>query len=107
MTTMEERVSRLEGGYEHLATKADVMAVQAAIQAEITRVQSATQAETTRLQSATQAETTRLQAEITRLQAKLPAVKGTSGGLRGEVRLLITGIGLGLVALNIVLKFVG
>ena len=24
MTTLEERVSRLEGGYEHLATKADV-----------------------------------------------------------------------------------
>ena len=24
MTTLEERVSRLEGGYEHLATKADL-----------------------------------------------------------------------------------
>ncbi len=24
MTTIEERVSRLEGGYEHLATKADL-----------------------------------------------------------------------------------
>ena len=24
MTTLEQRVSRLEGGYEHLATKADV-----------------------------------------------------------------------------------
>ena len=24
MTSLEERVSRLEGGYEHLATKADV-----------------------------------------------------------------------------------
>ena len=24
MTTLEERVSRLEGGYQHLATKADV-----------------------------------------------------------------------------------
>ena len=37
MTTMEERVSRLEGGYEHLATKADVMAVHA----EIARLQAA------------------------------------------------------------------
>ena len=100
MTTMEERVSRLEGGYEHLATKADVMAVQAAIQAEITRVQSATQAEITRVQSATQTETARLQARIAGLEGDLR-------GLRGEVRLLITGMGLGLVALNIVLKFVG
>ena len=24
MTTLEERVSRLEGGYQHLATKADI-----------------------------------------------------------------------------------
>ena len=29
MTTMEERVSRIEGGYEHLATKADVSNIRA------------------------------------------------------------------------------
>lgn len=29
MTTMEERVSRIEGGYEHLATKADLANIRA------------------------------------------------------------------------------
>ena len=29
MTTQEERISRLEGAYEHLATKADIEAVNA------------------------------------------------------------------------------
>ncbi len=32
MTTTEERVSRLEGAYEHLATKADVYLVKADLQ---------------------------------------------------------------------------
>ena len=32
MTTIEERVSRLEGAYEHLATKADVQEVRIEIQ---------------------------------------------------------------------------
>ena len=29
ITTMEERVSRIEGGYEHLATKADLANIRA------------------------------------------------------------------------------
>ena len=33
--TIEERVSRLEGGYEHLATKADLERVRAELKAEI------------------------------------------------------------------------
>lgn len=32
MTSTEERVSRIEGAYEHLATKADVIAVKANVQ---------------------------------------------------------------------------
>ncbi len=32
MTSTEERVSRIEGAYEHLATKADVIAVKADVQ---------------------------------------------------------------------------
>ncbi len=31
MATLEERVSRLEGGYEHLATKSDIEATKANI----------------------------------------------------------------------------
>ena len=32
MVTIEERVSRLEGGYEHLATKADVAELRGELQ---------------------------------------------------------------------------
>lgn len=37
-TNIEERVSRLEGGYEHLAAKADVERLRADMTAEIGRV---------------------------------------------------------------------
>ena len=53
MTTLEERVSRLEGGYEHLATKADV----AELRGDISRVES-------RLES-------RIEAEIGKLESRL------------------------------------
>ena len=35
MTTPEERLSRLEGAYEHLATKADLQSVEARLLKEI------------------------------------------------------------------------
>ena len=69
MATIEERVSRLEGGYEHLATKANV------------------------------AET----------KADIAGVKVDIAEVRGEMRnlcLIIGVIGVGLAALNVILKFV-
>ena len=45
MATLEERVSRLEGGYEHLATKADVADVRteiANVRVEIAKAQAST-----------------------------------------------------------------
>ena len=38
MTTMEERLSRLEGGYEHVATKADVAEIKSELNAAIAQV---------------------------------------------------------------------
>ncbi len=35
MSTMEDRLSRLEGAYEHLATKADVAELKAELKADI------------------------------------------------------------------------
>ena len=93
---MEERVSRLEGGYEHLATKADVMAVQA----EIARLQATMQAEIAGVRVT-------MQAEIGEVKVEIARVDGDQCSLRGEMRILATGIGLALVALNIALKFVG
>ena len=45
MTTIEERVSRIEGGYEHLATKADL----ASLRAELNEKFNALEARLTRL----------------------------------------------------------
>ena len=43
--TIEERVSRLEGGYEHLATKADLERVRADLMGEIGNLRSDTTAD--------------------------------------------------------------
>ncbi len=40
MTTLEERVSRLEGGYEHLATKADLADLKSEIKSDIAQLES-------------------------------------------------------------------
>ena len=40
MTTLEQRVSRLEGGYEHVATKADVADLKADLKTDIAHMES-------------------------------------------------------------------
>lgn len=52
MTSTEERVSRIEGAYEHLATKADVIAVKAdiaVVKANVQELRSEIRAMETRL----------------------------------------------------------
>ncbi|MDE2902570.1 MAG: hypothetical protein OXP73_06030 [Chloroflexota bacterium] len=39
MTTEAERLSRLEGAYEHLATKADIADLRGELKVELTRVE--------------------------------------------------------------------
>ena len=55
--TPEERLSRLEGVYEHLATKADI----ARLEGQITRLEGEIKAESTRLEGEIKAEGTRLE----------------------------------------------
>ena len=52
--SIEERVSRLEGGYEHVATKADVAEFRAATQADVAEFRAATQADIGDLKASTQ-----------------------------------------------------
>ena len=51
MVTLEERVSRLEGGYEHLATKADLSDLRADLKTDIARVESRLEAKLASLES--------------------------------------------------------
>ncbi len=46
--SLGERVSRIEGGYEHLATKADLAQMQATLKADIARVETELKADIAR-----------------------------------------------------------
>ena len=73
--TPEERLSRLEGVYEHLATKAD-----------ITRLEGEIKAEGTRLEGEIKAEGTRLEGQITRLEGEITRREGTVKAAMAELK---------------------
>ena len=74
MTTTEERVSRIEGAYEHLATKADVVEAKADVKAEVADVKANVQ----ELRSEIKAMETRL---LLRLGGILIASVGTTAAI--------------------------
>jgi hypothetical protein len=101
VTTVEERLSRLEGVYEHLATKSDVFDLKADLLAEIARTE-------TRLTSEIASVETRLTSEIASVETRL-----TSEIASVETRLIRWTVGLvlggmtAICALTIVIaKFV-
>ena len=65
--TPEERLSRLEGVYEHLATKADI----ARLEGQNTRLEGEIKAESTRLEGEIKTESTRLEGGIKAAIAEL------------------------------------
>ena len=71
-STIGERVSRIEGGYEHLATKADLGDLKSELKAEIADVRSELKAEIADVKS--------------ELKAEVADVKSEVAGLRGDVR---------------------
>ena len=74
--TAEERLSRLEGVYDHLATKADVAELKAEFKAEIARV-----------------------------EGKISDLKAEISELKGSFRTLLIAVTSGLALLNILLRF--
>ncbi len=74
--TAEERLSRLEGVYDHLATKADVAELKAELKAEIARV-----------------------------EGKISDLKAEISELKGSFRTLLIAVTSGLALLNILLRF--
>ncbi len=85
--TIEARLARLEGVYDHLASKADLAALRAILKDDIARLQ----AEITRVESS-------LKDDIARLQAEMAELKGS-------VKILVVVMTSGLALLNIVLRF--
>lgn len=80
MTTLDQRVSRLEGAYEHLVTKADI----AELKGDISRVES-------RLES-------RIEAEIGKLESRL---------LRWMIGMVLTSIVVASSVATLIQGFVG
>ena len=96
--TIEERLARLEGVYDHLASKADLAALRAILKDDIARLQ----AEITRVESGLKDDITRVESnlkdDIAHLQAELAELKGS-------VKILLVAMTSGLALLNIVLRF--
>ena len=78
--TPEERLARLEGVYDHLATQAHIGEVKAEMQAHIGEVK----------------------AEIARAEGDL---KAEIANLKGSFRTLLIALSAGLALLNIILRF--
>ena len=84
MTELTERVARLEGAYDHLATKADIAELKAATQADIAELKQALSAE---------------------LSNKIGTVEKEIAELKGSAKTLALAISVGLVAVQIILKY--
>ena len=92
--TIEERLARLEGAYDHLASKADLAELRAVLKDDTARLQ----AEITRVENGLKDDITRLKDDIARLQAEMAELKGS-------VKILVVAMTSGLALLNIVLRF--
>lgn len=78
--TVEERLARLEGVYDHLASKADIAELRAILKDDIARVESD------------------LKGDIVHVQTDIAELKGS-------VKILLVAMTSGLALLNIVLRF--
>ena len=78
--TIEERLARLEGVYDHLASKADLAELRSVLKDDMAHVESG------------------LKDDMARLQAEMAELKGS-------VKILVVVMTSGLALLNIVLRF--
>ena len=96
--TIEERLARLEGVYDHLASKADLAELRAVLKDDIARVESDLKEDMARLQAEIARVESSLKEDIARLQAEMAELKGS-------VKILVVVMTSGLALLNIVLRF--
>ena len=89
--TVEERLARLEGVYDHLASKADIAELRAVLKGDIARVESDLKGDIARVESDLKGDIARVQTDIAEL--------------KGSVKILLVAMTSGLALLNIVLRF--
>ena len=91
MTELTERVARLEGAYDHLATKADIAELKVATQADIAELKAATKED--------------IQALNADLTEKIGTVEKEIAELKGSAKTLALAISVGLVVVQLILKY--
>ena len=100
--TIEERLARLEGVYDHLASKADLAELRAILKDDIARIESEFKDDIARVESNVKDDIARVEREfkndIARLQAEIAELKGS-------IKMLLVVMTSGLALLNIVLRF--
>ena len=89
--TIEERLARLEGVYDHLASKADLAELRAILKDDVARVESDLKADIARVESG--------------LKDNIAHVQTDIAELKGSVKILLVAMTSGLALLNIVLRF--
>ena len=103
--TPEERLARLEGVYDHLATQAHIGEVKAEIgeaKAEMQARIGEVKAEIGEVKAEMQARIGEVKAEIARSEGDL---KAEIANLKGSFRTLLIAVSAGLALLNIILRF--
>ena len=96
--TIEERLARLEGVYDHLASKADLAELRSVLKDDMARVESDLKEDMARLQAEITRVESGLKEDMARLQAEMAELKGS-------VKVLVVVMTSGLALLNIVLRF--
>ena len=102
--TPEERLSRLEGVYEHLATKADLAQLEGDLKAEMANLKTEFKADLAQLEGATKAEMANLKADLSKdFTSQIKEVRKSLNQLQGGLAVL----GFVLVLLQLWIKFSG
>ena len=76
MTTTEERLSRLEGGYEHVATKADIASVRGELKAEIAALRGELKTDIADVRTEIAATRGELKTDIADVKTEVAALRG-------------------------------
>ncbi len=91
-----ERLARIEGAYEHLATKADLQAVKSELQGDIAAVRSELQGDIAAVKSELQGGMAAVKSE---LQGDIAAVKSDIAVVKSEQRALKWMMGIGIAGI--------
>ena len=105
MTTVEQRLTRLEAVYEHLATKADVADLRAEMKAGIADLRAELKADIGRLESQTAGFRAEMKADNGNLRAEIHRMNATM--VKWLVSLMAGSLVIGLGAMTAIFRFLG